>query len=228
MLMRFKEKVAIVSGSASGIGKAIAHRFASEGAFVVIADKNEGAIPPTVDEIEAAGSSAAGFPVDVADRGQVQAFMTKVVAAHGRVDILVNNAGITRYRPFLTMADEDWNLVLDVDLKGVFFSVQAAAPQMIRQAYGKIVNISSALGTGTTPHNTAGSPAGSSAYASAKAGVIQLTKTLARELGRAASANDCATCCRLKESPSCGTASRSGREIKCRNHPCHVGGIICI
>jgi NAD(P)-dependent dehydrogenase (short-subunit alcohol dehydrogenase family) len=99
------------------------------------------------------------------------------------VDILVNNAGITRYRPFPTMSDEDWNLVLDVDLKGVFFCVQAAAPQMIRQAYGKIVNISSALGTGTTPHNTAGSPAGSSAYASAKAGVIQLTKTLARELG---------------------------------------------
>jgi len=70
-----------------------------------------------------------------------------------------------------------------VDLKGVFFCVQAAAPNMIRQAYGKIVNISSALGTGTTPHNTAGSPAGSAAYASAKAGVIQLTKTLARELG---------------------------------------------
>ena len=72
---------------------------------------------------------------------------------------------------------------MNVDLKGVFFCVQAAAPHMIRQAYGKIVNISSALGTGTTPHNSAGSPAGSSAYASAKAGVIQLTKTLARELG---------------------------------------------
>jgi NAD(P)-dependent dehydrogenase (short-subunit alcohol dehydrogenase family) len=183
MPMRLKEKVAIVTGSASGIGTAIAQRFASEGAFVIIADKNEGAIPPTVAEIKAAGGGAAGFPVDVADRQQVQAFMTKVVAAHGRVDILVNNAGITRYRPFLTMSGEDWNLVLDVDLKGVFFCVQAAAPQMIRQAYGKIVNISSALGTGTTPHNTAGSPAGSSAYASAKAGVIQLTKTLARELG---------------------------------------------
>jgi NAD(P)-dependent dehydrogenase (short-subunit alcohol dehydrogenase family) len=175
MPMRLKEKVAIVTGSASGIGKAIAQRFASEAAFVIIADKNEGAIPPAVDEIKAAG--------DVADRGQVQSFMTEVVAAHDRVDILVNNAGITRYRPFLTVSDEDWNLVLDVDLKGVFFCVQAAAPQMIRQAYGKIVNISSALGTGTTPHNTAGSPAGSSAYASAKAGVIQLTKTLARELG---------------------------------------------
>ena len=181
--MRLNEKVAIVTGSASGIGKAIAQRFASEGAFAIIADKNERAIPPAVDEIKAAGGGAAGFPVDVSDRGQVQAFMTEVVAAYGRVDILVNNAGITHYRPFLTMSDEDWNLVLDVDLKGVFFCVQAAAPQMIRQAYGKIVNISSALGTGTTPHNTAGSPAGSSAYASAKAGVVQLTKTLARELG---------------------------------------------
>ena len=157
--MRLKEKAAIVTGSASGIGKTIAHRFASEGAFVIIADKNEGAIPPAVDEIKAAGGGAAGFRVDVADRGQVHAFMTKVVQTHGRVDILVNNAGITRYRPFLTISDEDWNLVLDVDLKGVFFCVQAGAPQMIRQAYGKIVNISSALGTGTTPHNTAASPA---------------------------------------------------------------------
>src|SRR6516162_8364106 len=183
MPMRLKEKVAIVTGSASGIGKAIAQRFASEGAFVIIADKNEGAIPPLVDEIKAAGGSAAGLAVDVADRGQVHAFMTKVVAAYGRVDILVNNAGITRYRPFLTISDEDWNLVLDVDLKGVFYCAQAAAPQMIRQAYGKIVNISSALGICTTPHNTAGSPAGSSAYAFAKAGVIQLTKTLPRELG---------------------------------------------
>jgi NAD(P)-dependent dehydrogenase (short-subunit alcohol dehydrogenase family) len=123
-----ERKVAIVTGSASGIGKAIAHRFASEGAFVIIADENEGAIPPAVDEIKAAGGGAAGLPVNVADRGQVQAFMTKVVAAHGRVDILVNNAGITRYRPFLTMSNEDWNLVLDVDLKSVFFCVQAAAP----------------------------------------------------------------------------------------------------
>src|SRR5947209_1898301 len=123
--MRLKEKVAIVTGAASGIGKAIAQRFASEGAFVILADKNEGAIPAAIDEIRAAGGGAAGFAVDVADRGQVQAFMTKVVAAHGRVDILVNNAGITRHRPFLTMSDEDWNLVLDVDLKGVFFCVQA-------------------------------------------------------------------------------------------------------
>lgn len=181
--MRLKDKVAIVTGAASGIGKAIADRFASEGALIIIADKNASAVPPAVEDIKTAGGRAAGFTVDVTDREQIETFISKVVEAHKRIDVLVNNAGITRYRPFLTMAGEDWDLVLDVDLKGVFFCVQAAAPYMIRQAYGKIVNISSALGTGTTPHNTAGSPAGSAAYASAKAAVIQLTKTLARELG---------------------------------------------
>jgi NAD(P)-dependent dehydrogenase (short-subunit alcohol dehydrogenase family) len=181
--MRLQGKVAIVTGAASGIGKAIAGRFAREGVFVIVADRNEPAIRPAVAEIQAAGGQAAGFTVDVTDRGQIGDFIGQVVEAHGRIDILVNNAGITRYRPFLTASKEDWDLVLDVDLKGVFFCVQAAAPHMIRQRYGKIVNISSTLGTGTTPHNTAGSPAGSSAYAAAKAGVIQLTKTLARELG---------------------------------------------
>ena len=181
--MRLQERVAIVTGAASGIGKAIANRFAAEGALVIIADKNESAIPPAIEDIKSGGGQAAGFAVDVTDRAQIQAFMSKVVETYGRIEILVNHAGITRYRPFLTASAEDWDLVLNVDLKGVFFCVQAAAPHMIRQAYGKIVNISSALGTGTTPHNTAGSPAGSAAYASAKAGVIQLTKTLARELG---------------------------------------------
>jgi 3-oxoacyl-[acyl-carrier protein] reductase len=181
--MRLKEKVAIVTGSASGIGKAIATRFASQGALVVIADKNESAIPAAVDEIKAAGGAALGLALDVTKREQVQEFMSEIVGAHDRIDILINNAGVTRYRPFLTISDDDWDVVLDVDLKGLFFCAQAAAPHMVRQQYGKIVNISSALGTGTTPHNTAGSPAGSSAYASAKAAVIQLTKTLARELG---------------------------------------------
>ena len=181
--MRLQERVAIITGAASGIGKAIANRFAAEGALVIIADKNESAIPPAMENIKAGGGQAAGFAIDVTDRAQIQGFMSKVVETYSRIDILVNNAGVTRYRPFLTAAAEDWDLVLNVDLKGVFFCVQAAAPHMIRQAYGKIVNISSALGTGTTPHNTAGSPAGSAAYASAKAGVIQLTKTLARELG---------------------------------------------
>ena len=181
--MRLKDKVAIITGSASGIGKAIAHRFAKEGALVVISDINDALIGPAVDEIKAAGGKAAGLKVDVTNQAQLKEFMQQVVDQHGRIDILVNNAGVTRYRPFTTMNDEDWNIVLGIDLKGVFFCSQAAAPHMIKQRYGKIVNISSSLGTGASPHGTAGSPGGSSAYASAKAGVIQLTKTLARELG---------------------------------------------
>ena len=157
--------------------------FVSEGAVVVIADLNESAIETTVEEIKSAGGKAAGYKVDVAKREETQEIMRKVVEEHGRIDILVNNAGISRYRPFLSANAEDWDLVLDVDLKGVFFCSQAAAPQMIKQKYGKIVNISSALGTGATPHKTAGSPGGSAAYSSAKAGVIMLTKILARELG---------------------------------------------
>ena len=165
--MRLKDKVAVITGAASGIGKAIALRFASEGALVIVADKDTDRVPQAIEEIELIGGRAAGFALDVTLREHVQEFVVKVIEAHRRIDILVNNAGITRYRPFLTTVGEDWDKVLDVDLKGVFFCSQAAAPHMIRRGYGKIVNISSALGTGTTPHNTAGSPAGSSAYAAA-------------------------------------------------------------
>ena len=181
--MRLKDKVAVVTGSASGIGRAIADRFVSEGAVVIIADLNESGIETAVEEIKLAGGRAAGYKLDVSKREQTQEIMRKVVDDHDRIDILVNNAGISRYRPFLTATAEDWDMVLDVDLKGVFFCSQAASPQMITQNYGRIVNISSALGTGATPHKTAGSPGGSAAYSSAKAGVITLTKVLARELG---------------------------------------------
>jgi NAD(P)-dependent dehydrogenase (short-subunit alcohol dehydrogenase family) len=174
--VRLKDKVAIVTGSGSGLGKAIALR-------LVVADINQAAIDTAATEIAAAGGKAVGFQVDASSRSQVHAFMDRVAARFGRIDILVNNAGVTRYRPFATTSDEDWDIVLNLDLKGVFYCAQAAAPHMVRQRYGKIVNISSSLATGTTPHHTAGSPGGSAAYASAKAGVIQLTRTLARELG---------------------------------------------
>ena len=141
--MRLKDRVAVVTGSASGIGKAIANRLAREGAFLIIADKNESAIGPAVEEIMSAGGSAAGISVDVTQRDQLQECMAKIVENHKGVDILVNNAGLTRYRPFLTAGDEDWDVVLNVVLKGSFYCAQAAAPHMIRQGYGKIVNISS-------------------------------------------------------------------------------------
>jgi NAD(P)-dependent dehydrogenase (short-subunit alcohol dehydrogenase family) len=181
--MRVKDKTAIVTGGGSGLGKAIAKRLAAEGATAVIADVNQAAIDATVAEITSAGHKAWGAHVDVTNRDAVRAFMEKVAAKSGRIDILVNNAGITRYRPFDELADEDWDAVLGLDLKAVFFCAQAASAYMVKQRYGKIVNISSILGTGTSPDVGDWSPGCSSAYASAKAGVIQLTKTLARELG---------------------------------------------
>lgn len=181
--MRLNEKVAVVTGSGSGLGKAIAIRFADEGATAIVVDVNEEAIANTVREIQASGGKARGYRVDVSSQQALSAFMEELVAALGRIDILVNNAGITRYRAFATVDDADWNAVLNLDLKGVFYCAQAAAPHMVRQQYGKIVNISSSLGTGTTPHIGQLTAGASAPYASAKAGVIQLTKTLARELG---------------------------------------------
>jgi NAD(P)-dependent dehydrogenase (short-subunit alcohol dehydrogenase family) len=181
--VRLKNRVAVITGSASGIGRAIADSFIKQGAIMIVADLNDAGIDRTVGELREAGGSAFGYRVDVSDQMQTRELMDKVAAEHGRIDILVNNAGISRYRPFATMTGADWDVVLNVDLKGVFFCSQAAAPHMERQQYGRVVNISSALGTGTTPHLTAGSPGGSAAYAAAKAGVIMLTKTLAREMG---------------------------------------------
>jgi len=181
--MRFKGKVAIVTGSGSGMGKTIATRLAGEGAQVIVVDINEEAMKKTVKELTDAGLKVSGHKVDVTKRAQLKELMQGVVDKFGRIDILVNNAGVTRHRPFLELADEDWDFVIGVDLKGVFYGVQAAAPHMTRQKYGKIVNISSVSGTGASSHHAGGSQAGNANYASAKAGVIQLTKTLARELG---------------------------------------------
>ncbi|RWY79969.1 glucose 1-dehydrogenase [Rhizobium leguminosarum] len=180
--MRLKDKVAIITGGASGIGKATADAFAAQGAIIVIADINVTAIDAAVAQFREKGVTATGHVCDVSNRDDAHRLMKSVDAEFGRVDILVNNAGISRYRAFAEATSDDWDPVLAVDLKGVFFCSQAVAPYMRARKSGRIVNISSALGTGAAPHNTAGSPGGSAAYASAKAGVIMLTTTLAREL----------------------------------------------
>jgi 3-oxoacyl-[acyl-carrier protein] reductase len=181
--VRMKDKVAVVTGAGSGIGKAIAMRLAAEGALAVIADVNAEATADAVREIESGGGQARGYKVDVTSQRGVRDFMEELVGTHGRIDVLVNNAGITRYRAFGSTGAEDWDAVLDLDLKAVFYCAQAAAPTMVRQQYGKIVNISSSLGTGATPHIGSLTAGAAAPYASAKAGVIQLTKILARELG---------------------------------------------
>jgi 3-oxoacyl-[acyl-carrier protein] reductase len=177
------KRVAIVTGGGSGIGKAISERLIRDGAHVVIADINQANIDATLAEFNADGVKASGCRVDVSKRNDIRRMSADVHAQFGHIDILVNNAGITRYTPYADADDAAWDPVLNIDLKAVFFCVQAVSPYMAAQRSGRIVNISSSLGTGTTPHHTAGSPGGSAAYASAKAGVIQLTKTLARELG---------------------------------------------
>ena len=181
--MRLKDKVAIITGGNMGLGRGIADCFAAEGATVIITARTQALIDQSVEEIRAAGGKAFGYRADVSKPEEIREMVDKVVADHGRIDILINNAGITRYRPFATMTPEDWDIVLNVDVKGVFFCCQAVAPYMRRQKYGRIVNISSAAGLASTPGAAAGSPGATAPYATAKAGVNLMTKTLARELG---------------------------------------------
>lgn len=181
-MQRFQDKVSIVTGGASGLGKELAARLASEGATVLIADIDQHAIDEAVAELKATGANAAGVKLDVADRMQFHTVVDSIVEQFGRIDVLISNAGIIRHSPFDVTSDEHWDPVLAVDLKAVFYGAQAVAPHMIKQRYGKIVNIGSAAGFGTTS-TAAGSRAGNATYACAKAAVIQLTKTLARELG---------------------------------------------
>ena len=182
--MRLRDKVAIVTGSGSGLGKAMVKRLAAEGAAVVVTDINQDGVDAVVRELTEAGRTAMGFKVDVTKQSELKELMKATAEKFGRIDILVNNAGVQRVKPYLTMTDEDWDFVIGVDLKGVFFCIQAVAEYMIKQRYGKIVNISSSIATGTGAVWPGGYAAASVCiYAAAKAGVIQLTKTFARELG---------------------------------------------
>ncbi|MFC2066021.1 SDR family NAD(P)-dependent oxidoreductase [Chloroflexota bacterium] len=176
--MRLSGKIAIVTGSGSGLGKATVMRMAREGASVVVNDINVENMESVVKAIKDEGGTAIGVKANVTNRSEVRDLMKATADKFGRIDILVNNAGITRHKLFAEMSDEDWDAVLAVDLKGVFNCCQAVASYMMKQQYGKIINIASAAGTGASPHI-----GNNFNYASAKAGVIQLTKSVARELG---------------------------------------------
>lgn len=166
-------KVALVTGSAQGIGRAIARLLAENGADVVISDINLEKAQETAKEIQAIGRRSLAIKANVADLSDVERMMETIIEQFGRIDILVNNAGITRDRLILRMTEEDWDAVLDVNLKGTFNCTKAAIRYMAKHKSGKIVNIASVSGEMGNP--------GQANYAASKAGVIGFTKTIARE-----------------------------------------------
>ncbi len=171
--MSLHGKVAIVTGSAQGIGRAIAESLAQAGADIVVADLDPGRSKDTVAAVEQLGRKALNVKVNVADANDTKAMVDQVLKEWGKVDILVNNAGITRDGLLLRMKEEDWNLVLQVNLNGTFNCTKAVLLPMTKQRYGRIVNIASIVGVMGN--------VGQANYAASKAAVIGLTKTVARE-----------------------------------------------
>lgn len=173
--MSLEGKVALVTGGSRGIGRAIALELASRGANVAVNYAgNEEAAQQVVGEIEAMGRQGLAVRADVSNSAAVDEMIKKVLDAFGRIDILVNNAGITRDNLLMRMKEEDWDQVIDTNLKGAFLCTKAVLRQMMRQKAGRIINISSISSmTGT---------AGQANYAASKAGLIALTKTTAREV----------------------------------------------
>lgn len=171
--MQFRGKTAMVTGAARGIGQAIARRLAAEGCHIVIVDVEEDAARAAATEIASQGVGAHAYRCDVSSLADVEALASRVAEDVGDVDVLINNAGITRDRLMLRMTAEDWNLVLSVNLTGTFNFCKVFAPGMLKRRAGAIVNIASVVGlTGN---------AGQTNYAASKAGVIGLTKSLAKE-----------------------------------------------
>jgi 3-oxoacyl-[acyl-carrier protein] reductase len=175
--MKLKDKVALVTGSSRGVGKAIALAFAKEGAKVMVNyTSNEKAANEVLETIQKMGGQARVFKADVAKKAEAQALVQATVDAFGGLDILVNNAGFTRPAMMLKMTEEQWDAVVNIHMKGAWLCVQAAAPHMIAKNGGKIINVTSVAGmVGTV---------GQINYSAAKGGVISMTKSMARELAR--------------------------------------------
>src|SRR5438132_6618146 len=173
--MRFENQVALVTGAGRGIGHAITLRLASEGARVACVSRSEENAKRTADELNAArADSAKAYAVDVADHAAVQKIGAQILEDVGKIDILVNNAGVTRDALSMRMSVEDWDTVINTNLRGAFNFVQAVQRSMIKQRSGRIINISSVIGLIGN--------AGQTNYAASKAGLIGFTKSLAREV----------------------------------------------
>ncbi|WP_432927585.1 glucose 1-dehydrogenase [Microbispora sp. CA-135349] len=173
-MSRFIGKFAVVTGAARGIGAAIARRLAAEGAAVACVDLTTDQCASIVDEITVTGGRAVAFGCDVSEGAQVEALVPRVMAEFGRIDVLVNNAGLTRDNLLFRMSEDDWDKVVDVNLKGVFLMSREVQKHMVEQRSGAIVNLSSRSALGNR---------GQANYSAAKAGIQGLTATMAIELG---------------------------------------------
>ena len=172
--MKLKGRVALVTGSAQGIGKSIAEALAKEGADIIVSDINIELAKITANEISGLGVKSIAVKTNVADSNDVAASVEQAVKEFGKIDILVNNAGITKDNLLIRMKDEDWDAVLSVNLRSMFLCTKAIAPLMMKNRWGRIVNIASIVGEMGN--------FGQANYSAAKAGAIGLTKTVAREL----------------------------------------------
>ena len=174
-MKRFENKIVLVTGAGRGIGASIAKRFASEGAEVIVNySGNDEAAQKTVDEITATGGQAQKYKCSVNDSESVKVKIDEIIKEFGRIDILVNNAGITKDGLMLRMTDEDFDRVIDVNLKGTFNCTKYVSKYMLKQKSGKIINISSVVGLSGN--------AGQVNYSASKAGIIGITKSAAKEL----------------------------------------------
>jgi 3-oxoacyl-[acyl-carrier protein] reductase len=170
--MRLRNKVALITGAAKGIGFATAKRFTEEGAKVMLADLNEGAVMEAVGQLK----NAEPYVLNVTDRASIQRAVDDIIAKHQRIDILINNAGITQDARLVKMTEEQFDAVIDVNLKGVFNCTQLVVPHMLEAKKGAIVNASSVVGIYGN--------FGQTNYSATKFGVIGFTKTWAREFGQ--------------------------------------------
>jgi 3-oxoacyl-[acyl-carrier protein] reductase len=173
--MRLKDRVAVITGAARGIGKAIAFTFVREGARVALVDVERPRLEASREEIERNGGKAIALPCDITKSSEVQRVIEEVKKIFDRIDILVNNAGIIRRGTIETVTEEDWDRVIEVNLKGTFNCCKAVVETMKTQGYGKIVNVSSIAGK-------LGDITSAPGYGPSKAGIDALTKTLARQL----------------------------------------------
>ena len=168
-------KVAIVTGGSRGLGRAMANALARAGADVAVTSRSPDSLAPVREEIEAAGVAALALRLDVRSQADIRDMAAHTLARFGRVDILVNNAGMNIRTPAVDLTWDEWDTVLDTDLKGAFFCAQAVAPHMLSRGSGRIINIGSAACVAAYPHITA--------YCASRGGTLQMTKSLAAEWG---------------------------------------------